>query len=92
MIMKDKTLMTLMVECPGFIREKLLTDGQIELIKDAKRLDEEGLTSRWVSNVYDISIQSASSKLKKLHKKGYLKRTNEGADSGGDEYVYRVAI
>lgn len=90
--MKDKTLMTLMVETPNFIREKLLSDRELELFNDVKFQEEDGMTSSFLSLHWSVSVQHASTVLKKLYKKGYLKRTNQSAESGGDEYVYRVAI
>lgn len=88
--MKDKTLMKLMLECPNFIREKLLTDTQIELFEFVQ--DRTELTSAELAFHKEISIQYASVILANLAKKGYLKRMNRGAVSGGDEYVYKVAI
>lgn len=45
-------------------------------------------TSANVSDVFSISIPSASTRLKRLLEKGYLKRFERLAKSGGIEYMY----
>lgn len=90
--MPDKKLMKLMVEVPGVIRGIYLTDPQIEVFDIVKATDRLGVTSAWLSEYMDISVQSASGRLAALEKKKYLTRINEGAESGGDEYVYHSAI
>lgn len=41
-----------------------------------------------VASDLDISVQNASTRLKKLVSQGYILRTEVAADSGGIEYVY----
>lgn len=41
---------------------------------------------------FNLSIQNASAKLKKLVDEGYLLRTEQFADSGGFEYLYQPII
>jgi len=89
--MKDKALMRLMIDCPNFIREKLLTDRDIDLFIEVE-CQEDGMTSSFLAEHWDITIQHASTVLKNLYEKGYLKRKNIGAISGGDEYTYNIAI
>jgi DNA-binding MarR family transcriptional regulator len=52
----------------------------------------ESVTSREIADKLDISIESASSRLKTLYEKGYLTRENIMADSGGIEYWYSSNI
>jgi predicted transcriptional regulator len=90
--MNSKSLMKMMIETPNYVREKILSDIEIEVFDQVKGTGDLGMTSNVLSGLRDVSVQNASNVLRKLHDKGYLKRTNEGASSGGDEYVYRVAI
>lgn len=90
--MKDKALMELILSNPRLVREKLLTDREIELVREVKRQGEAVITSHDVALRWDVSIQNASNTLSRLHKKGYLKRTNRGHDSGGGEFIYEALI
>jgi len=38
----------------------------------------------------DISVQNASTRLKRLSEEGFLLRTEAAAESGGKEFVYQV--
>ena len=84
--------MRLMVDYPNFIREKLLSDRQIELFKEIESQGTHGMTSVFLSKYWESSIQHASTVLRGLYAKGYLKRLNRGAESGGDEYTYWTDI
>jgi len=50
------------------------------------------ITASQVSGEFNISIQNASAKLKKLFDKGYILGQKEVAESGGLEFVYRPII
>ena len=89
--MKDKKLMRLIIDCPNFVKEKMLSDDQRYLFSEVE-CQPDGVTSAFISDLLDISIQSASGRLVVLFKKKYLKRTERIAESGGIEYVYECAI
>lgn len=89
--MNDKSFMKLMIDCPNYVREKVLSDGQLELFNGVK-CQPDGVTSNFIANLFDISQQGACSRLAILKKKGYLKRTNAGDPTGGDMYIYKAAI
>ncbi|ABM26796.1 conserved hypothetical protein [Shewanella sp. W3-18-1] len=47
-------------------------------------------TTSEISKAFDISTQNASTRLKNLFKFGYVNRTEEIAESGGKEFVYKL--
>jgi len=51
-------------------------------------LSKMAVTTAQVAMDLDISVQNASTKLKKLVEEGYIMRREEVAESGGIEYVY----
>lgn len=51
-------------------------------------LSKLSVTTGQVAVDLDISVQNASTKLKKLVEEGYIMRREEVAESGGIEYVY----
>ncbi|MDE3739399.1 hypothetical protein PSH28_22575 [Pseudomonas resinovorans] len=53
-------------------------------------ISNRSLTTSKASSVLDISVQNASTKLKKLFEDGYVSRTEEAAETGGKEFVYHV--
>lgn len=70
------------------LRDLRLTSRQVYYLIDVYLRTE--LRSNDLSYIYDISVQSATSSLKKLYSMGYLDRVDAGAPSGGSEYVYSV--
>lgn len=48
------------------------------------------VTTAEIADRLEISVQNASSKLKKLSAKGYISRCERVAESGGIEFVYRA--
>jgi len=81
-------LMKLALDCPATYEEIRLTEPQRNLIK---RLDDgEQYTTNDVSELLHISINSASSRLKALVRKGYLIRKNIGDPTGGSMFLYQV--
>lgn len=47
-------------------------------------------TTAKAASALDISVQNASTRLKRLADDGFLLRSEESADSGGKEFVYKV--
>lgn len=70
------------------IRSLLLCVNDIDLIDEVRCCD--GFTASKLSSIWGISIQNASTKLRKLVQKGYLKSKSRTAKSGGIEYVFTV--
>lgn len=87
---KEKQIMKLMVNDYQLIKKLMLSNGEFQMLTEIKAIG--GLTSSYVSTSRRISIQSASSRLTKLWRKGYVKRVNQGAESGGDEYFYSAIL
>ena len=86
MVLTKDILMKVCMTNPSFIRKYVLTDAQIDVVKGTRC----GLgTSIALAAYKDISIQSASGRLQKLYKLGYLKRTAQPDPSGGIYYRYR---
>ncbi|WP_122501792.1 winged helix-turn-helix domain-containing protein [Pseudomonas viridiflava] len=52
---------------------------------------EHSSTTSKVAEALAISVQNASTRLKRLYEEGYVMRIEETAETGGREYVYRVA-
>lgn len=67
------------------IREVLLTDDQVELLWSINDL----ITASELAERDCISVQNASSKLKRLANAGYLSLRTVNAKSGGIEHVYQ---
>lgn len=66
-----------------------------DMTKSVKELTDylifkKRITTNQVSKQFDISTQNASTRLKSLFKLGYVKRTEEIAESGGKEFVYQL--
>lgn len=53
-------------------------------------LTKREVTASKVARGLDISVQNASTKLKKLVSQGYIMRSEEVAESGGIEYIYHA--
>jgi hypothetical protein len=53
-------------------------------------ISNRSLTTSKASSTLDISVQNASTKLKKLFEDGYVSRTEEAAETGGKEFVYHA--
>lgn len=51
-------------------------------------LSKRSVTTAQIAADLDISVQNASTKLKKLVEEGYIMRREEVAETGGIEYVY----
>jgi len=68
------------------IKELLLTETMINLVKEIKA--HGYIKAAKVAEFKDISVQNASTQLNKLFLKGYLKREETTAETGGIEYIY----
>jgi len=75
-----------MMRRPKLLRELVLTDDQEKLFNFVGYRYEVGASA--VASEFCITIQSASSRLSALAKKGYLVRRKSIHGSGGLEYFY----
>ena len=55
-------------------------------------LKERKTTTAKIANKLNISVQNASTKLKKLVDEGYILRVEETAETGGIEFIYKAII
>jgi len=53
-------------------------------------LERKEVTTSLVANEFDLSAANASTRLKKLFNSGYIMRSEEVAESGGKEFVYKA--
>tara|TARA_B100000446_G_scaffold166387_1_gene169524 strand:+ start:627 stop:1175 length:549 start_codon:yes stop_codon:yes gene_type:complete len=51
--------------------------------------DQDSVTTAKVAEHFDVSVQNASGKLKKLYNQGFILGKKEIAESGGLEFIYR---
>lgn len=84
----------MIVEHGDAMRDVVISASQVQTVVIVKDLTKSGVevTSSELANQLSISVQSASSRLEKLYNKKYLKRYSRLQPSGGQEYVYTVAI
>ncbi|SEM92828.1 winged helix-turn-helix transcriptional regulator [Pseudomonas sp. ok266] len=54
-------------------------------------ISHRSTTTAKVAEELNISVQNASTRLKRLAEEGFLLRVEEAADTGGKEFVYQVA-
>lgn len=73
---------------PKAYKSALLSSDQLDLFREVDSFNEAGITSSDIASIFEISVQSASARLKVLVKKGYLRREQFISESGGIEYIY----
>jgi len=65
-----------------------LTSSTLQLLDYV--LTKKEVLAAQVANALGISVQNASTRLKKLVSEGYILRTEVAAESGGIEYIYQA--
>jgi predicted transcriptional regulator len=85
-MIKPAELRAAFLKWPATYRAALLSDDQLVLYRLVKKHFQ--ITSAEVAAKLDISVQSASTRLNTLKKKGYLCRMENIAASGGKEFAY----
>lgn len=65
-----------------------LTKSNLEIFKFLQK--KKKVTTSQLASFFDLSVQNASSKLKKLVDDGYILRFEETAETGGIEYIYQT--
>jgi len=68
------------------VRNLMISKNSISLYKFCREMG--GAMTYQIADEFNISIQSASTRLKKLLDLGYLSRNELTAESGGIEYMY----
>jgi len=53
-------------------------------------LERKEVTTSLIASEFDLSAANASTRLKNLFKNGYIMRSEEVAESGGKEFVYKA--
>jgi predicted transcriptional regulator len=85
---KPNELRAAFIQWPDTFRAVILSDEQLALYRLVRKNIE--LTSAEAADALGISVQSASTRLNVLKKKGYLGRIPRVAASGGTEYAYHT--
>lgn len=67
------------------VKELMISTGDDDLML---HIDFGENTSGKIATTFAISVQSASARLEKLYRKGYLTRKSVQQDSGGYEWEY----
>jgi len=90
-VIEDK-FKKLMVECPSVVRDVVLTNQQIEVVKLVARIQDrkDGVLSPDIAGAMGWLVPHASALLRQLVRKGYLTRVQRNSATGGCEYVYRT--
>lgn len=86
--MKNDSVRIFAFKNPELVRCLIVTQNQIKIIKYINT--KLGAVSLDVSVRFKISIQSASTILATLYKKGYLTRKEKVHISGGIQFIYAV--
>lgn len=82
-----------MLECPGTIRQIVLTDKQMALYDVVDEYGSNGVTATQLASAGFCAlscVKAISHALNKLHKKGYLSKTARSHRSGGLEQVFKA--
>ena len=90
--MLDKKLMKLALDCPDLMKKYHLTDCQANIVKFARDSGYGSITARELADRRGISVQSASGQLNSLWHRGWLKREERAATTGGIEYRYSSVV
>ena len=71
------------------IRQILPTTQQLKILK---YIDNKEVTSNDLAVFFNISIANAGGQLSKLHRNGWLRRSDVGDPTGGSMYVYKNTL
>ncbi len=71
------------------IRQILPTAQQLKILK---YIDNKEVTSNDLAVFFNISIANAGGQLSKLHRNGWLRRSDVGDPTGGSMYVYKNTL
>ena len=89
--MKNDNIRLLAFSDPELMRGLRVTENQKKIINFITG-EITGVFSPLISKKFNISIQSASTILATLHRKGYLDRLEKVHPTGGSQYLYDTRI
>ncbi len=82
-------MMREMLQNSELIRQILPTAQQLKILK---YIDTKEVTSNDLAVFFNISIANAGGQLSKLHRNGWLRRSDVGDPTGGSMYVYKNTL
>jgi predicted transcriptional regulator len=82
-------MMREMLQNSELIRQILPTAQQLKILK---YIDNKEVTSNDLAVFFNISIANAGGQLSKLHRNGWLRRSDVGDPTGGSMYVYKNTL
>jgi len=88
--MNDDLIRAYLLSDRDRIRKLMPTTQQITAINYAKRFGK--ITSNDIATAYGLTIQRATMLLKSCYDKGYLKRRDDGCESGGQQFTYWCSL
>jgi len=88
--MKKSDIRKIILRNQPLVKFLMLTERQVNIIILTR--DRGKVTSSVVAWFFKISIQNASTQLKRITEKGYLRKTETISKSGGIEYIYEYGI
>ena len=88
--MNDDLMRAYLVRDSDQIRRLMPTRQEVILINFIMARGRANSTD--VSTWFDLTIQRATMLLKSAHDKGYLKRRDDGCESGGQQFTYWCAL
>lgn len=80
----------LYMQTPALMAYLKITEREGAIIHFVRK--ERDATSVMVADEFGLSIQNASTSLKRLHEKGYLFRKEISHETGGIEYSYSFRV
>jgi DNA-binding MarR family transcriptional regulator len=83
---KSKEIMRLVISDTALVRDLLISEANVEWLRYIG--SKKGAMTYQIAKDFGISIQSASTRLKRLYATGYLTRNQLTAEAGGIEYIY----
>ena len=88
--MDEHELRQTIIKDPLCVKDLVLSANAAKIMRFI--IHEGSMNSCRLSGEIGISLQNASVKLKFLHSKGYLKREEVIAETGGIEYIYKSVV
>lgn len=88
-VMIEAKFRRLMLVVPESVRQSILSDREIEIVKYVERKGPK-VTTRDAADAFYCSTSSMSVQMSKLIDKGYLYRVKMADPTGGKMYAYSV--
>lgn len=84
--------MRLFLDCPDYLKRIVISKPQVKVVLFVKDCGFGSATARDLAYHLNISVQSASGRLNKLWSRGWLKREERAAETGGIEHRYSSVV